>query len=69
MVCGVIVLVLLFNLGILLPIFRRGFKVSKNPLKEFRSPWQKEQEAINELRSTLRDLEIAFDEENSIRDG
>ena len=68
-VCGVMLLVLLINLGILLPILRRGFKGSTNPLREIRSPWHKEQEEINELRSALHDLEIALDEENSIRDG
>jgi hypothetical protein len=67
-VCGVIVLVLLLNISILLPIIRRGFANPKNPLKEFQSPWHKEQEAINELRSTLLDLEIAIDEEKTTHD-
>ena len=68
-VCGVMLLVLLINLGILLPIFRRGFKGSINPLREFRYSWHQEQDEINELRSALHDLEIALEEENSIGDG
>lgn len=67
-VCGVIFLVILFNLGILLPILRRGVKNSRNPFRYFRSPWHIEQEAINELRSKIDDLDITLDQEKTTRD-
>lgn len=66
-VCGLLFLVLLLNLGILLPILRRGVKNTGNPFSNFRSSRHIEREAINELRRKIEDLDIAHAQEKTNR--
>jgi len=65
----VILLVLLVNFAIMAPLFRRGLKSSSNPLKQIKSPWHDEQEAIDELRRNLIDLDAVIEKENTTHDG
>ncbi len=68
-VCGALILVLLFNLGILVSILRREGRIFENPLKSFRMPWDLEQEAVEELHKSLLDLDHAPDKETTHPDG
>ncbi|MEJ2551666.1 MAG: hypothetical protein P8Z42_14630 [Anaerolineales bacterium] len=68
-VCGAIVLVLLFNLGILVSILRRGGKIFDNPFKGYRPPWDLEQETAEELRKSLLELDRLPDKETTSPDG
>ncbi len=68
-VCAVILLVLLVNFVIMVPFLRRSLKSSSNPLKQIKSPWHDEQEAIDELRRELHDLDAVIEKENTTQDG
>ncbi len=68
-VCAVLVLVFLFNLGILLPVLRCGGKRFENPFKEYRPPWEVEQEAVTELHKSLLELDQGSDKETPSQNG
>lgn len=68
-VCGALILVFLFNLGIILPVLRRGGRIFENPFKEYRPPWEVEQEAVTELHKSLQELDQVPDKETPSQNG
>jgi hypothetical protein len=67
-VCAAILLVLLINLVIMTPFLLRILKSSGNPLKRLKSPWHNEQEAFDELRRKLDDLDPGIEKEKTTCD-
>ncbi len=67
-VCGILILVVVFNLGILIPALRRGGRTFTNPFKGYRPPWEVEQEAVDELRKSLLELDHVPDKETQSSD-
>jgi len=68
-VCAVILLVLLVNYAIMAPFLRRRLKSSGNPLRQIKFPWHDEQEAIDELRRKVDNLDAGIEKENTTHDG
>lgn len=68
-VCGILVLVVLFNVGLAFPFLRSRGKLFKGSWRGFRLGWQEEEEKIAELRKRVEELtESPINEGNSSED-
>jgi hypothetical protein len=66
-VCGVLTLVVLFNLGIALAFIRKRGGFTQDALRSLRNPWHKEDDAIAKLRKRVQALSST--EESTNEDG
>lgn len=53
-VCGALIVVALFNIGLALPFLRGRGKIILSSLRDIRSPWRAEEEAMSELHERVR---------------
>jgi len=68
-VCGVLLLVLLVNFGLVYPVWRRRGKWFRKPIHGLRFPWDEEEEAVSELHKRVLDLTTLDMEEPTQDDG
>ncbi len=66
-VCGVLTLVVLFNVGIALAFIRQRGGFTQDALRSLRNPWHKEDDAIAQLRKRVQDLTSSEEPPNEDR--
>jgi hypothetical protein len=57
-VCGALIIVALFNIGLVLPILRGRGKIFHGSLRDIRFPWRAEEEAIDLLHEQVGNLKV-----------